>query len=144
MVVVISSGLALTGHLTVFVLAARAAGATAPLPVLVALTLLALMAMVLPISLAGWGPREGVAAWAFAATGLGATQGVTVAVAYGALALVACLPGVAVLAAGWWRTAASARRAVPAVPAVVGRWVAPARFAGPSSVPAFDHGGSDE
>ena len=32
-----------------------------------------------PLSVAGWGPREGVAAWAFAASGLGATAGVTAA-----------------------------------------------------------------
>ena len=38
------------------------------------LALLVLLAMVLP-SVAGWGPREGVTAWAFAAAGLGADQG---------------------------------------------------------------------
>lgn len=96
-VVVSSSGLALTGHLVVFLVAARAAGSPAPMPDLVAPTLLALLAMALPLSLAGWGPREGVAAWAFGAAGLGAAQGVTTAVAYGVLSLVACLPGAAVL-----------------------------------------------
>jgi uncharacterized membrane protein YbhN (UPF0104 family) len=98
LVALLASGLVLSGQTAVFVVAARAAGSTAPLWRLVALTLLALMAMVLPLSFAGWGPREGVAAWAFAAGGLGATQGVTTAVAYGGLSLIACLPGAVVLA----------------------------------------------
>ena len=56
---------------------------------------------------AGWGPREGVAAWAFAAAGLGADQGVATAMVYGVMALVASLPGAVVLAV----LAASRRRA---------------------------------
>ena len=46
-----------------------------------------------------------MAAWAFAAAGLGAATGVATAVAYGAMVLVASLPGVVVLLA--------ARSAVP-------------------------------
>ena len=37
----------------------------------------------LPLNLAGWGPREGMAAWAFAAAGSARRQGVATAVAYG-------------------------------------------------------------
>jgi glycosyltransferase 2 family protein len=80
-----------------FVVAARTAGATAPLSLLMPLTLLALLAMGLPLSIGGFGPREGVAAWAFAAAGLTADQGVATAMVYGALALVSSLPGAAVL-----------------------------------------------
>ena len=47
----------------------------------------------------GWGPREGVTAWAFAAAGLGASLGVTTAVVYGVMVAFATLPGAAVLAA---------------------------------------------
>ena len=101
-VVVAATGLALAGHLAVFVAAARAAGTTAPLATVLPLTLLALLAMVVPVNLAGWGPREGVAAWAFAAAGLGEAQGVRTAVAYGVLSLIGVLPGAAVLA---WRAA---------------------------------------
>ncbi|OLB81763.1 MAG: dolichol-P-glucose synthetase-like protein [Actinobacteria bacterium 13_2_20CM_2_71_6] len=43
------------------------------------------------------GHLEGVAAWAFGAAGLTAAQGVATAVVYGALVLVASLPGAAVL-----------------------------------------------
>jgi hypothetical protein len=60
-----------------------------------------------PLNLAGWGPREGMAAWAFAAAGLGAGAGVATAVAYGAIVLVANLPGAVVLV--------TARRSAPSV-----------------------------
>jgi hypothetical protein len=53
--------------------------------------------MVVP-GIAGWGPREGAAAWVFATAGLGADQGVATAVVYGVMALVASLPGALVLA----------------------------------------------
>jgi uncharacterized membrane protein YbhN (UPF0104 family) len=77
---------------------------TAPLTQLAPLTLLALLAMMLPVNVAGWGSREGVAAWAFGAAGLTAAQGVATAVAYGVLAFAACLPGAAVLALRLMRT----------------------------------------
>ncbi|MBD3005178.1 flippase-like domain-containing protein [Streptomyces sp. 5-10] len=96
--VVISSVVVLAGHLTTFVLAARVAGSDAPLTELVPLMVLALIAMALPLNVGGWGPREGVTAWAFGAAGLGASQGLTVAVVYGVLTFAASLPGVVVLA----------------------------------------------
>lgn len=95
--VALSSVAVLTGYLGMFVLAARVAGATAPVAELVPLVVLALLAMALPLNVGGWGPREGVAAWAFGAAGLGAAQGLTAAVIYGVLAFVASLPGAAVL-----------------------------------------------
>ncbi|GAA3366986.1 hypothetical protein GCM10017744_076740 [Streptomyces antimycoticus] len=99
--VVVSSVVVLAGHLTTFVLAARAAGSDAPLTELLPLMVLALIAMALPLNVGGWGPREGVTAWAFGAAGLGASQGLTVAVVYGVLTFAASLPGVAVLAVQW-------------------------------------------
>jgi glycosyltransferase 2 family protein len=95
--VLLASAVVVLGHLATFLVAARTAGATAPLSRLVPLTLLALLAMGLPANVAGFGPREGVAAWAFGAAGLTATQGVATAVVYGALVLVSSLPGAAVL-----------------------------------------------
>ena len=50
--------------------------------------MLVLLAMAVPTNIGGWGPREGVAAWVFAAAGLGAAQGVAVAAVYGVLVLV--------------------------------------------------------
>ena len=55
--------------------------------------MLALGASTLPLGLAGWGPREGVAAWVFASAGLGAMTGLTVSAAYGVVALLATSPG---------------------------------------------------
>lgn len=99
--VALSSAVVLMGYLAMFVLAARVAGATAPTAELVPLVVLALLAMALPLNIGGWGPREGVAAWAFGAAGLGAAQGLTTAVIYGVLAFAASLPGAAVLLARW-------------------------------------------
>jgi uncharacterized membrane protein YbhN (UPF0104 family) len=99
--VVVSSAIVLGGHLATFLLAARAAGATAPLLKLLPFAVLALVAMTLPLSIGGWGPREGVTAWAFGAAGLGAAEGLTTAVVYGLFAFAAAMPGVAVLVARW-------------------------------------------
>jgi uncharacterized membrane protein YbhN (UPF0104 family) len=97
------SALVVAGHALTFVIAARTAGTTAPLSRMLPIALLAMMAMTLP-NVAGWGPREGVTAWAFAAAGLGAGQGVTTSVVYGVMAFVAALPGAAVLLVVWWRS----------------------------------------
>ena len=67
---------------------------------LLPLALLVLLAMACRRTSRGWGPREGVAAWAFAAAGLGADQGVATAVVYGVMVLVASLPGRVVLVGG--------------------------------------------
>ena len=107
--IALASALVVIGHATTFVIAARTAGATAPLSQLFPLALLAMLAMVLP-SVAGWGPREGATAWAFAAAGLGAGLGVATAVVYGAMVLVASLPGALVLLAAWVRRGATVAR----------------------------------
>lgn len=120
--IVLTSAAALGGHLTLFVVAARSVGSTAPVTRLAPLLLLALLAMALPLNVGGWGPREAVTTWAFAAAGLDAGQGLTMAVGYGVLALVASLPGAAVLAGERWVR----RRGQGATTAAVTRTVAPA------------------
>ncbi len=95
--VVAASALVVGGHVATFVVAARDAGVTAPVPVLIPLALLVLVAMGLPLNVAGWGPREGAAGWAFGLAGLGTTGGVGTAVVYGVIALVASLPGAVLL-----------------------------------------------
>ncbi|GHB15601.1 hypothetical protein GCM10010377_01170 [Streptomyces viridiviolaceus] len=97
--VVVSSVVVLAGHLAMFVLAARVAGSAASVAVLMPLAVLALLAMGLPLNVGGWGPREGVTAWAFGAAGLGAGNGLGVAVVYGVLSFTASLPGLLVLVA---------------------------------------------
>jgi glycosyltransferase 2 family protein len=98
--VLVASTVAVAGHVATYLLAARAVGVTAPVATLLPLAVLVLVAAGLPLNVAGWGPREGMAAWVFAAAGLGADLGVATAVAYGAIVLVANLPGAVVLLAG--------------------------------------------
>ena len=95
--IALASALAVAGHVLTFLVAARTAGATASASRLVPLAFVVLLAMAVPANLAGWGPREGVAAWVFGAAGLGAGTGLSTAVVYGVLVLVASLPGAAVL-----------------------------------------------
>jgi glycosyltransferase 2 family protein len=112
--IALASALVVCGHAATFLIAARTAGTTAPLSQLLPLALVALVLMVLP-SVGGWGPREGGTAWAFAAAGLGADQGVATAVLYGVMALVASLPGAAVLVVSWFRRTLPPRRTEPAL-----------------------------
>jgi hypothetical protein len=98
--VVLASTVVVLGHAVTFLVAARTAGVSAPPSRMLPLAMLAMLAMVLP-SVAGWGPREGVTAWVFAAAGLGADRGAATAVAYGVMVLAASLPGALVLVATW-------------------------------------------
>ena len=113
--IVLASTVVVAGHAVTFLIAARAAGSTASPARMLPLALVVLLAMGVPANIAGWGPREGVAAWAFGMAGLGADQGVATAVVYGVLVLVASLPGAAVLLVAWLR-----RRPGPAGPVRVG------------------------
>jgi uncharacterized membrane protein YbhN (UPF0104 family) len=100
--IALASALVVAGHTATFLIAARTAGATASASEMLALALLVMLAAALP-NVAGWGPREGVTAWAFAAAGLGASRGVATAVVYGVMVFAASLPGAAVLVAAWLR-----------------------------------------
>jgi uncharacterized membrane protein YbhN (UPF0104 family) len=105
--IALASVLVVAGHAATFLIAARSAGVTAPLSQMLPLALLVLQAAALP-NVGGWGPREGVAAWAFAAAGLGPSLGVATAVVYGVMAFVASLPGAVVLVAAWMSRTRSA------------------------------------
>ncbi len=98
--VLVASAVALTCHVATYIVAARAVGVDVSFERLVPLALLVLLVAGLPVNIAGWGPREGAAGWSFGAAGLGVELGVATAVAYGAMVLVASLPGAALLAAG--------------------------------------------
>jgi glycosyltransferase 2 family protein len=102
--VVLASTVAVGFYLSTYLLAAHAVGVTASAVTMLPVVLLIFLAAGLPLSLAGWGPREGMAAWSFGAVGIGAEQGVATAVAFAAIVLVANLPGVVVM------VVASARR----------------------------------
>ena len=100
--IALASALVVAGHAATFLIAARTAGATASPSRMLPLVLLVLLAAALP-NIGGWGPREGMTAWAFSAAGMGASLGVATAVVYGVMVFVASLPGAAVLAVGWVR-----------------------------------------
>jgi hypothetical protein len=121
--IALASALVVAGHTVTFLIAARTAGVTAPLSQMLPLALLVMLAAALP-NVGGWGPREGVTAWAFAAAGLGASRGVATAVVYGVMVFVASLPGAAVLVAAWVRRTRSGpwlRRPLPGGVGILGR-----------------------
>jgi hypothetical protein len=139
--VALSSAVVLAGHIGMFVVAARVAGSAASVAALLPIAVLALLAMGLPLNVGGWGPREGVTAWAFGAAGLGASSGLAVAVVYGVLSFVASLPGALVLVARWYtglRAGSGAAATDPEPPAgdAEGRYaVVPS---GPGAEPSSD------
>lgn len=99
--IALASMVGVGGHAAIFLIAARTAGVSASAQRMLPIALIVLAATVLP-NIAGWGPREGVAAWVFGAAGLGAGRGVTTAVVYGVMMLVATLPGMGVLLVAWF------------------------------------------
>jgi hypothetical protein len=113
--IALTSALVVAGHAATLLIAARTAGATAPPSRMLPLVLIVLLAAALP-NLGGWGPREGVTAWAFAAAGLHASLGVATAVVYGMMVLVASLPGAVVLVAAWVHRTRPASRLVRQLP----------------------------
>lgn len=87
-------------YLLVFMLIAVGMGLAedgATLALTMALCLVLLLAMVLPITVSGWGVREGAAALLWPAAGLPAEQGVAISVGYGALIFLGSLPGALML-----------------------------------------------
>ncbi len=97
----LSSGLILLSYIAIFVVAARAMGVDLPMTTLTILAPPLLLAMVIPVTVSGWGLREAAAAGAWGILGLDPAQGVAVSVAYGVLIFIIALPGVAL-----WRPVA--------------------------------------
>jgi uncharacterized membrane protein YbhN (UPF0104 family) len=110
--VAFASAIVVIAHAVIFLIAARTAGTTAPLPQMAPIALIVILAAVLP-NVGGWGPREGVTAWVFSAAGLHAQQGVATAVVYGVMVLVASLPGAALLVVASFRANPLRRRTDP-------------------------------
>jgi len=92
-----SAAAAVFTYLAVYLVAARAVGVDTPFTRLAPLVAPVLMTMLFPVTVAGWGVREGAAALLWSAAGLTAEDGVAVSMAYGLLVLAAALPGVATL-----------------------------------------------
>ena len=92
-----SSLLVLASYLGVFLCLAWGLGyleSVASVAIITSLGSILLLSMVIPLTVAGWGIREGAAAVLWPMAGLPAEQGVALSVGYGALVLVSSLPGV--------------------------------------------------
>ena len=84
-------------NLLAFAICARATGTTLPLTAIMIIVPLILLTMLIPISVSGWGLREGAAAALFPVIGASATQGFAASFAFGLMFLVSVLPGVVFL-----------------------------------------------
>ncbi|WP_223427890.1 lysylphosphatidylglycerol synthase transmembrane domain-containing protein [Tateyamaria pelophila] len=80
-----------------FYASARAVGVILPLAAVFTVIPLVLTAMMIPLSVGGWGWREGAAAVLFPLAGATAAQGIAAGIAYGACMLIAALPAIAFL-----------------------------------------------
>jgi len=100
-----ASCVSIAAHVAVFWVALAAVGvgpSTGSGPALspastVVIGLVVLTGAAVPLSVAGWGAREGVTSAVFAVVGLGSATGLTVSVVFGVLSAVATLPGALVL-----------------------------------------------
>ncbi len=91
--VALSLGTALC-NVAAFALCAVALNVAMPWVAVAALVPLILFAMVLPVSIGGWGVREGAAALLFPVMGATSAEGLATSVAFGLVFLVTILPGV--------------------------------------------------
>jgi uncharacterized membrane protein YbhN (UPF0104 family) len=83
-------------NVVAFAFCARALGVPMPLVAVAALVPLILFAMVLPLSIGGWGLREGAAALLFPVMGAAPSDGLATSVAFGLVFMLTTLPGVIV------------------------------------------------
>jgi uncharacterized membrane protein YbhN (UPF0104 family) len=95
-----TSALIFGSFVVTYLCAARAVGVATPFGTLAPLVAPVLLAMLIPLSVAGWGVREAAAAALWSVAGLGVAEGVAISVAYGLLVLVGSAPGAVVLALG--------------------------------------------
>lgn len=87
------SFLAVTMNILGFVFAARAVGSPISIATAFVLVPLILLAMLIPLTVGGWGIREAAAAALFPIAGLAASEGLAASVAFGLIFLFASLPG---------------------------------------------------
>jgi uncharacterized membrane protein YbhN (UPF0104 family) len=106
-----TSGLVVASYLVVFLMAARSVGIETPATLLLLLAGPVLMTMLVPVTVAGWGLREGAAAALWSVLGLTAADGVVISVSYGLLVLVSSLPGAVLVVATLWSDRDPGRRA---------------------------------
>jgi len=91
-----SSLLIVLSYAAVFMLAARAIGVELSPLVLLCLALPVLLAMLIPLSIGGWGWREAMAGGLWLSLGLPPEQGVAVSISYGVIVFLGSTPGLLV------------------------------------------------
>jgi uncharacterized membrane protein YbhN (UPF0104 family) len=94
---VLSLGTALA-NVAAFAFCIRAVGADLAATATLALVPLILVTMVVPITISGWGLREGAAAALFPIAGATASEGLAASVAFGLVFIASVLPGVILIA----------------------------------------------
>ena len=93
----IASLLIVASYVGVYLCCMRMIGVDTPLATAAPLVPWVLLAMACPLSIAGWGVREGAAALVWQAAGLDPAQGVAISISYGVVILLASLPGALLL-----------------------------------------------
>ncbi len=81
-------------NLAAFAFCARATGTELPLAAVCALVPLILFTMLIPVSISGWGLREGAAATLFPVAGFSSSAGLAASIAFGLIFVAAVLPGI--------------------------------------------------
>jgi len=107
----VTSGLVVASYLLVFLMAARSVGVDTSATLLLMLAGPVLMTMLVPVTVAGWGLREGAAAALWSVLGMTPLDGVAISVAYGLLVLISSLPGAVVVLTTLWSDRDPGRRA---------------------------------
>ncbi|MEN0085845.1 MAG: lysylphosphatidylglycerol synthase transmembrane domain-containing protein [Leifsonia sp.] len=92
--IAVASVVVVACHVATVVVASAAVGVRLQPDRMLTLAVVVLCAASIPVNIGGWGPREGVAAWAFAVGGSTASLGVSAATLVGVLAVVSVVPGV--------------------------------------------------
>jgi len=99
-----------------FAFCAAATGTDLPLAAVVTVLPLILIAMLIPVSVGGWGLREGAAATIWPVMGAGAEAGIAASIAFGFVILAASLPGLWVLMTRLRRVGPDAPTSGPVLP----------------------------
>jgi uncharacterized membrane protein YbhN (UPF0104 family) len=95
--VMIASVIVIACHVATFTIATAAVGVGVPPLQMLTLAFVVLLGASIPLNIGGWGPREGVAGWAFALAGFGAAAGVSASTLFGALVIISVAPGALVV-----------------------------------------------
>ena len=94
---VLASLLIVASYVGVYLCCMRMIGIDTPVAQAAPLVPWVLLAMAIPLSIAGWGVREGAAALLWQAVGLDPAERVAISISYGVVILLSSLPGALIL-----------------------------------------------